>query len=84
MKDRLIMLGTSTTTASGLYTTNEISLSTEATGGSNKTTTFSGDVTFTDYLYPVKSVKTSGAPEYTKIGKINDPSETSIKFDDVF
>ena len=84
MKDRLIMLGTSTTTASGLYTTNEISLSTEATGGSNKTTNFEAVATFTDYLYPVKSVKTSGSPEYTKIGNITDPEQTSIVYDNVF
>lgn len=84
MKDRLVMLGTATTTGSGLYTSNEISLSTEATGGSNKTTTFEGEATFTDYLYPIKSVKTSGAPEYTKIGNVTDPADTSIVYDDVF
>lgn len=84
MKDRLIMLGTSTTTGAGLYTTNEFSLSTEATGGSNKTTTFTADATFTDYLYPVKSVKTSGAPEYTKIGNITSLTQTSVTIDDVF
>ena len=84
MKDRLVMLGTSTTTANGLYTTSEVSLSTEATGGSNKTTTFTADATFTDYIYPVKSVKTSGSPEYTKIGNITDAKNTSVKFDEVF
>lgn len=84
MKDRMIMLGTATTTASGLYTTNEVSLSTEATGGSNKTTTFYGDATFTDYLYPVKSVKTSAGTEYTKLGNITNIEDTSVKFDTVF
>lgn len=81
MKDRLTLLGTATTTATGLYTLNEISLSTEATGGNNKTTTFVGDFTFTDYLYPIKSVKTS---EYTKIGNVTSLQDTSIVFDDVF
>ena len=84
MKDRLLMLGTSTTTASGLYTSNEVSLSTEATGGSNKTTTFEADATFTDYFYPIKSVKSSGKSEYTKIGNITSADQTSIKYDDVF
>lgn len=84
MKDRLVMLGTSTTTASGLYTSNEISLSTEPTGGSNKTTTFSGTATFTDYLYPIKSTKSSAGSEYTKIVSISSPSETTIKYDSVF
>ena len=84
MKDRLIMLGTSTTTASGLYTSNEISLSTESTGGSNKTTTFKGTATFTDYFYPIKSSKTSGTSEYTKIGNITEKSQTPIKFASVF
>lgn len=84
MKDRLVMLGTATTTATGLYTANEISLSTESTGGNNKTTTFDADATFTDYLYPIKSVKTSGVPEYTKIGRISNKNATSIIFDDVF
>jgi hypothetical protein len=84
MKDRLTLLGTATTTATGLYTLNEISLSTEATGGNNKTTTFVGDITFTDYLYPIKSVKTSESSEYTKIGNVTSLQATSIVFDDVF
>ena len=84
MKDRLTMLGTATTTATGLYTTNEISLSTEATGGNNKTTTFVGEVEFTDYFYPIKSVKSSGKSEYTKISNITSIDGTTIKFDDVF
>ena len=78
------MLGTATTTASGLYAANEMSLSTENTGGSNKTAEFNADVEFTDYLYPVKSVKTSAGVEYTKIGNITNVGDTPIAFDDVF
>ena len=84
MKDRLLMLGTSTTTAPGLYTTNEVSLSTEPTGGSNKSTTFNGTATFTNYLYPIKSVKTSSGTEYTKLGNVTTIDGTPIKFDTVF
>ena len=84
IKDRLIMLGTGTTSASGLYTTNEVSLSTEPTGGNNKTATFEGLAEFTDYLYPVKSVKTSGVAEYTKIVNIESKNDTTIIYDEVF
>ena len=84
IKDRLTMLGTMTTTAAGLYTSNEVSLSTGGTGGSNQTTTFEGTATFTDYFYPIKSSKTSGTSEYTKIGNITDKSQTPIKFSEIF
>lgn len=84
IKDRLTMLGTMTTTATGLYTSNEVSLSTSGTGGSNEIITFEGTATFTDYFYPIKSSKTSGVSEYIKIGNITNKSQTPIKFDEIF
>lgn len=82
MKDRLLMLGTSTLTASGLYASDTVNLSTKGTGGDTEATTLIGTATYTDYFYPIRSTSESGT--YYKIGNINSAEETSIKFDSVF
>ena len=82
MKDRLLMLGTSTTTASGLYSSDRINISTVDTGGSPYTTTLKGSATYTDYFYPIKSTTTTS--EFIKIGNVSDLSNSSIKPDGVF
>ena len=84
MKDRLLLLGTQSNQAHGLYKNNEITLSTEPTGGDNNTATFEANVTFTDYFYPVSTVKGSANDTYTKIININSLDETTIKPDEVF
>ena len=81
MKDRLLMLGTSTITATGLYSSDRINVSTVSTGGDTDRTTLKGTATYTDYFYPIRSTNT---PEYQKIGNINSLEETTIKPDDVF
>lgn len=81
MKDRLLMLGTSTITATGLYSSDRINVSTVSTGGETDRTTLKGKATYTDYFYPIRSTNT---PEYQKIGNITSLSETTIKPDDVF
>jgi hypothetical protein len=53
MKDRLLLLGTQSNSAHGLYGS-EWQLSTEGTGGNNGSTEFEGVATYTDYLYPTK------------------------------
>lgn len=82
MKDRLLMLGTSTTTASGLYSSDRINVSTVDTGGAPYTTTLKGSATYTDYFYPIKSTTTTS--EFIKIGNVSDLSNSSIKPDVVF
>lgn len=81
MKDRLLMLGTSTITATGLYSSDRINVSTVSTGGDTDRTTLKGMATYTDYFYPIRSTNT---PEYQKIGNITSLSETTIKPDEVF
>ena len=81
MKDRLLLLGTSTLTATGLYSSDRINVSTVSTGGDTEATTLKGEATYTDYFYPVRS--TTGAA-YQKIGKISSKAETPITFDSVF
>jgi len=82
MKDRLLMLGTSTLTASELYASDAVNLSTKGTGGEGDITTLIGTATYTNYFYPIRSTSESGT--YYKIGNINSTEETSIKFDSVF
>jgi hypothetical protein len=81
MKDRLLLLGTSTITATGLYSSDRINVSTVSTGGETDRTTLKGMATYTDYFYPIRSTNT---PEYQKIGNITSLSETTIKPDEVF
>lgn len=81
MKDRLLMLGTSTLTATGLYASDRINVSTASTGGSTEAATLKGEATYTDYFYPIRS--TTGF-EYYKIGNIDSLSETSIEINPVF
>ena len=81
MKDRLLLLGTSTITATGLYSSDRINVSTVSTGGDTDRTTLKGIATYTDYFYPIRSTNT---PEYQKIGNITSLDETTIKPDEVF
>lgn len=81
MKDRLLLLGTSTITATGLYSSDRINVSTVSTGGETDRTTLKGTATYTDYFYPIRSTNT---PEYQKIGNITSLDETTIKPDEVF
>jgi hypothetical protein len=81
MKDRLLMLGTATLSATNLYASDRINLSTASTGGSTEATTLIGEATYTDYFYPIRS--TTGF-EYFKIGNIESLEDTSIEIDPVF
>lgn len=81
MKDRLLMLGTSTTTATKLYSSDRINVSTVSSGSETDRTTLKGTATYTDYFYPIRSTNDF---EYQKIGNITSLSETTIKPDDVF
>ena len=82
LKDRLLLLGTSTLTASGLYASDRINLSTVGTGGQTYNAVLKGSATYTDYFYPVRSTTTNN--EFEKIGNITSLKETTIKPDEVF
>ena len=82
LKDRLLLLGTSTLTASGLYSSDRINLSTVGTGGQTYNTTLKGSATYTDYFYPIRSTTTSN--EFEKIGNITSLKDTTLKPDEVF
>ena len=82
LKDRLLLLGTSTLTASGLYASDRINLSTVGTGGQTYNTTLKGSATYTDYFYPVRSTTTNN--EFEKIGNITSLKDTTLKPDEVF
>lgn len=83
MKDRLLMLGTSTLEASGLYSSDYINLSDYSTGGdTGATTTLKGEVSYTDYFYPIRSTTTDG--KLFKIGNITNRNQTSINYDSIF
>ena len=83
MKDRLLMLGTSTLQASGLYSSDYINLSDYSTGGSTSAvTTLKGEVSYTDYFYPIRSTTTDS--KYFHIGNITSRSQTSINYDPIF
>ena len=83
MKDRLLMLGTSTLEAFGLYSSDYINLSDYSTGGNTgATTTLKGEVSYTDYFYPIRSTTTDG--KLFKIGNITDRNQTSINYDSIF
>ena len=81
MKDRLLLLGTATLTASGLYSSDRINVSTVSTGGDADRTTLKGFATYTDYFYPIRSTNSF---EYHKIGNITSLDETLLKPDSVF
>jgi hypothetical protein len=83
MKDRILMLGTLVNQAHGIYGT-EMPLSTESTGGDNKSAQFVADVTVTDYFYPVHTIKGSAKDSYTKIVSIDERKDTILNFDTVF
>lgn len=82
MKDRLLMLGTSTLTATSLYASDRFNVSTVSTGGNTEATVLKGEASYTDYFYPVRS--TTDASAYQKIGNITSKEGTTIKFDEVF
>ena len=81
MKDRLLLLGTATLTASGLYSSDRINVSTVSTGGDADRTTLKGFATYTDYFYPLRSTNSF---EYHKIGNITSLEQTLLKPDSVF
>lgn len=83
MKDRILMLGTLVNQAHGIYGT-EMPLSTESTGGDNKSAQFVADVTVTDYFYPVHTIKGSAKDSYTKVVSIDERKDTILDFDTVF
>ena len=81
MKDRLLLLGTSTLSASGLYASDRINISTVSTGGDADRTTLEGFATYTDHFYPIRSTNSF---EYHKIGNITNLDNTLMKPDNVF
>lgn len=83
MKDRLLLLGTSTLTATGLYSGDTIKLSDYSTGGNiSAYTTLKGKASYTDYFYPIRSTSTDNT--YYKIGQMTDTKNPHINYDRVF
>ena len=83
MKDRLLLLGTSTLTATGLYSGDSIKLSDYSTGGDiSAYTVLKGKASYTDYFYPIRSTSTDN--KYYKIGNNADSENPHINYDRVF
>lgn len=83
MKDRLLLLGTSTLTATGLYSGDSIKLSDYSTGGDiSAYTVLKGKASYTDYFYPIRSTSTDN--KYYKIGNTTDSENPHINYDRVF
>ena len=83
MKDRLLLLGTQSNSAHGLYG-KEWALSSEGSGGNEGGATFSGTVEYTDYIYPILTYKRSNGDEYTKLFNLSKDSDITINYDKVF
>ena len=83
MKDRLLLLGTSTLTATGLYSGDAIKLSDYSTGGDiSAYTVLKGKASYTDYFYPIRSTSTDNT--YYKISNNADSENPHINYDRVF
>lgn len=83
MKDRLLLLGTQSNSAHGLYG-KEWALSSEGSGGNEGGATFLGTVEYTDYIYPILTYKRSNGDEYTKLFNLSKDSDITINYDKVF
>ena len=83
MKDRLLLLGTQSNSAHGLYG-KEWALSSEGSGGNEGGATFLGTVEYTDYLYPILTYKRSNGDEYTKLFNLSKDSDITINYDKLF
>ncbi len=83
MKDRLLLLGTQSNSAHGLYG-KEWALSSEGSGGNEGGATFSGRVEYTDYIYPILTYKRSNGDEYTKLFNLSKDSDITINYDKLF
>ena len=83
MKDRLLLLGTQSNSAHGLYGA-EWQLSTEGSGGNEGGTTLVGVAEYTDYLYPTIQFKRSNGEEYSKLVNLTRRSDVNVNYADVF
>ena len=83
MKDRLLLLGTQSNSAHGLYGT-EWQLSTEGSGGNEGGTTLVGSAEYTDYLYPTIQFKRNNGEEYSKLVNLTKRSDVKVNYSDVF
>ena len=83
MKDRLLLLGTQSNSAHGLYGA-EWQLSTEGSGGNEGGTTLVGVAEYTDYLYPTIQFKRSNGEEYSKLVNLTKRSDVNVNYADVF
>lgn len=80
MKDRLLLLGTQSNSAHGLYG-KEWALSSEGSGGNEGGATFTAQVEYIDYIYPVLTYKRSNGDEYTKLFNLSSDSDITINYD---
>ena len=83
MKERLLLLGSQSNSAHGLYG-KEWALSSEGSGGNAGGTTFSGKVEYTDYLYPTFTYKRTNGDEYTKLFNLTNDQDIVVNYDKVF
>ena len=83
MKDRLLLLGTQSNSAHGLYGA-EWQLSTEGSGGNEGGTTLVGVAEYTDYLYPTIQFKRSNGEEYSKLVNLSKREDINVNYADVF
>ncbi len=83
MKDRLLLLGTQSNSAHGLYGS-EWQLSTEGSGGNEGGTTLVGVAEYTDYLYPTIQFKRSNGEEYSKLVNLSNREDINVNYADVF
>ena len=83
MKDRLLLLGTQSNSAHGLYGA-EWQLSTEGSGGNEGGTQLQGVAEYTDYIYPNLQFKRSNGEEYSKLVNLTSRDDITIPYDDVF
>lgn len=83
MKDRLLLLGTQSNSAHGLYG-KEWALSSEGSGGNEGGATFMGTVEYTDYMYPILTYKRNNGDEYTKLLNLSKDSDITINYDKLF
>ena len=83
MKDRLLLLGTQSNSAHGLYGA-EWQLSTEGSGGNEGGTQLVGVAEYTDYLYPMIQFKRSNGEEYSKLVNLNKRDDINVNYNEVF
>ena len=83
MKDRLLLLGTQSNSAHGLYGT-EWQLSTEGSGGNEGGTQLQGIAEYTDYIYPTLQFKRSNGEEYSKLVNLTSRDDVTDPYDEVF